>query len=54
MGVRNVALVYDDKEELDLSQFPPEVTRHERAELPEVQEKFSKYKGVSAIVYVQT
>jgi len=54
MGVRNVALVYDDKEELDLTQFPNEIARHERSELPQVQDTFSKYKGVSAIVYVQT
>ncbi len=54
MGVRNVALVYDDKEELDLSLFPSEVSRHEREELPIIQEKFSKYKGVSVILYVQT
>ncbi len=54
MGVRNVAVVYDDKEDVDLSVFPKEATTHERAELDEVQEKFSKYKGVSVIVYVQT
>ncbi|WP_095589813.1 indolepyruvate ferredoxin oxidoreductase family protein [Actibacterium ureilyticum] len=54
MGVKHVALVYDDKEKPDLSLFPSEVTRHERAELPQVQEKFSQISGVSAIVYVQT
>ncbi len=54
MGVRNIALVYDDKEDVDLSLFPKGLDVHERVELPTVQEKFSKYKGVSAIVYVQT
>ncbi|KQB97816.1 indolepyruvate ferredoxin oxidoreductase [Loktanella sp. 1ANDIMAR09] len=54
MGVRNVALVYDEKEDIDLAQFPKGLDVHERAEMPIVQEKFSKYKGVSAIVYVQT
>ncbi len=54
MGVRNVALVYDDKEDLDLNLFPAGLDVHERSNLGVVQEKFSKYKGVSAIVYVQT
>jgi indolepyruvate ferredoxin oxidoreductase len=54
MGVRNVALVYDEKEEVDLSQFPAGLPSHERAEMGQVQETFSKYKGVSAILYVQT
>ncbi|MEO0830603.1 MAG: indolepyruvate ferredoxin oxidoreductase family protein, partial [Pseudomonadota bacterium] len=54
MGVEHVALVYDEKEDVDLSAFPHDVSRHERAELPEVQEKFQKISGVSVIVYVQT
>jgi indolepyruvate ferredoxin oxidoreductase len=54
MGVRNIALVYDEKEDVDLSLFPKGLEAHERADLPIVQEKFSKYKGVSVIVYVQT
>ncbi|MDF0601336.1 indolepyruvate ferredoxin oxidoreductase family protein [Psychromarinibacter sp. C21-152] len=54
MGVRNVAVVYDEKEEIDLSVFPKGVPTHERAEMPEIQERFSNYKGVSAIVYIQT
>ncbi|MDJ0827153.1 MAG: indolepyruvate ferredoxin oxidoreductase family protein [Rhodobacter sp.] len=54
MGVRHVALVYDEKEDVDLSAFPKEVPRHPREDLQHVQETFSKYKGVSAIVYVQT
>lgn len=54
MGVKDVALVYDDKEDIDLSVYPSGIWRHERAEMPDVQEKMSKIKGVSAIVYVQT
>ncbi|WP_108814953.1 indolepyruvate ferredoxin oxidoreductase family protein [Loktanella sp. Alg231-35] len=54
MGVRNIALVYDEKEDVDLGLFPKGLDLNERAEMPAVQDKFSKYKGVSAIVYVQT
>ena len=54
MGVPNIAVVYDEKEELDLSSFPAGVEKHERAEFQTVQERFAKLKGVSAIVYVQT
>ena len=54
MGVKDVALVYDQKEDLDLNAFPASVTRHEREEMLDVQKRLSKVKGVSAIVYVQT
>ena len=54
MGVKDVALVYDEKEEIDFSLFPSGITRDRREELPAVQKKMSKIKGVSAIVYVQT
>ena len=54
MGVRNVALVYDEKEDVDPRDFPSGVTAHPREELMPVQEKFSKFKGVSVIIYVQT
>ncbi|EPX80217.1 indolepyruvate ferredoxin oxidoreductase family protein [Litoreibacter arenae] len=54
MGIRNLVLVYDEKEDVDLTQFPRDLESYERAELPAVQEKLSKVKGVSAIVYVQT
>ena len=53
-GVRDIAVVYDAKEEPERSVFPGGITWHERAELPEVQEKFTKISGVSAIVYIQT
>ena len=54
MGVRNVAMVYDDQEDIDLGLYPKGLDVHPRDELQSVQEKYSKYKGVSAIVYVQT
>lgn len=54
MGVKNVALVYDNKEEIDFSLFPSGIERFERAEMPIIQEKMIKVSGVSAIVYVQT
>ncbi|MCY4166930.1 MAG: indolepyruvate ferredoxin oxidoreductase family protein [Rhodobacter sp.] len=54
MGVPNIALVYDRKEDVDLSAFPREVTRHERADLRKVQERLGGCEGVSAIIYLQT
>ncbi|SLN47944.1 indolepyruvate ferredoxin oxidoreductase [Roseovarius albus] len=54
MGVREIAVVYDDKEEVDLKQFPAGVEAHERAALMQVQERFAELEGVSAIVYIQT
>ncbi|MCG6901878.1 MAG: indolepyruvate ferredoxin oxidoreductase family protein [Rhodobacter sp.] len=54
MGVKNVALVHDDKEGVDPRAFPKAVTAYPRDDLNSVQEKFSKIKGVSAIIYVQT
>ena len=54
MGCENVAVVYDEKEDVDLNRFPSGVTTHERAELENVQKRFSETDGVSVIVYVQT
>jgi len=54
MGLRDVALVHDPKEGLDLAAFPPGITIDTRDNLAMVQERLSKVKGVSAIVYVQT
>jgi len=54
MGVKTVALVYDDKEDIDRSAFPAEVAAYPREDLMMVQEKFSKINGVSVVVYVQT
>ncbi|KEO52723.1 hypothetical protein TP2_07215 [Thioclava pacifica DSM 10166] len=54
MGVKPVVVVYDEKEELDLSAFPAGVEKVERAELMPVQKRLAKTKGVSALIYVQT
>ena len=54
MGVANLAVVYDDKEDVDFDAFPKGIEIHERAALRAVQEKFAKVQGVSAIVYIQT
>ncbi|MEM7724462.1 MAG: indolepyruvate ferredoxin oxidoreductase family protein [Pseudomonadota bacterium] len=54
MGVKDIALVYDPKEEQDRALFPAGLTWHERDDLPVVQNRFREIEGVSAIVYVQT
>lgn len=54
MNVSKIALVYDEKEDIDLKAFPKTVSCHERAEMLDVQKRMSKVRGVSAIVYVQT
>ena len=54
MGVANLAVVYDDKEDVDFDAFPKGIEIHERAALQKVQEKFAKVQGVSTIVYIQT
>ena len=55
MGVQTLAVVYDEKEDLDPAAFRKRgVEVHERAYLQTVQEQFAKIEGVSAIVYVQT
>lgn len=53
MGVGRIAVVYDEKEDIDLKAFS-NVEIHERADLQTVQEQFAKTAGVSAIVYIQT
>ncbi|MDP2064045.1 MAG: indolepyruvate ferredoxin oxidoreductase family protein [Phaeovulum sp.] len=54
MGVAPIVVVYDEKEELDLSRFSPDIEMVERAGLMSVQERLARTPGVSAIVYVQT
>ncbi len=54
MGVKHLAVVYDEKEDVDLKSFPQGIEFAERADLQTVQEKFAKTEGVSAIVYIQT
>lgn len=53
MGVRHLAVVYDQKEDLDAGDFGG-LALHPRDELPKIQEKFRNIKGVSVILYVQT
>jgi indolepyruvate ferredoxin oxidoreductase len=54
IGVENIALIYDPKEEIDWSTFPKDLERHERDDLMKVQERFQELEGVSAIIYIQT
>ncbi|MEL7098978.1 MAG: indolepyruvate ferredoxin oxidoreductase family protein [Pseudomonadota bacterium] len=55
MGCQHVAVVYDDKEDVDPGAFKKRgVEVHERAHLQTVQEQFAKTEGVSVIVYIQT
>ncbi|MDF1727377.1 MAG: indolepyruvate ferredoxin oxidoreductase family protein [Sulfitobacter sp.] len=53
MGVKHLAVVYDEKEDVDGQAFHG-VPMHERAQLDTVQRDFATKEGVSAIVYVQT
>lgn len=54
MGVKHIAVVYDEAEDVDRALFPSKLEWHPRGELMDVQRKYSKIKGVSAIIYVQT
>ncbi len=54
IGVRRIAVVYDEKEDIDLAEFPSAAEKHEREALDEVQRRFRDISGVTAIVYVQT
>ncbi|MBV1868525.1 MAG: indolepyruvate ferredoxin oxidoreductase family protein [Marinosulfonomonas sp.] len=54
MGVENITVVYDEKEDVDFKRFPSDMPTVPRAELPRVQEEFAKLPGVSVILYIQT
>ena len=54
MGVDPVVVVFDEKEDIDVSQFPQGMRFEERAGLMAVQKELETVKGVSAILYVQT
>lgn len=54
MGVKPIAVIYDEKEQPDWSDFPSGIEKHKREDLDLVQKKFREIKGVSAIVYIQT
>ncbi len=53
MGIKELVVVYDEKEDIDFAAFKG-VETFERAELQNVQTRLAKVEGVSAIVYVQT
>ncbi|MBW3242447.1 indolepyruvate ferredoxin oxidoreductase family protein [Epibacterium sp. DP7N7-1] len=54
MGVKTIAVVYDEKEDVDAELFPSGMRMHERADLMKVQREFEDVEGVSAIIYIQT
>ncbi|MCV2892273.1 indolepyruvate ferredoxin oxidoreductase family protein [Lentibacter sp. XHP0401] len=54
MGVKDLAVVYDDKEDVDMNLFPQGLEITGRENLMSVQERMENTKGVSAIVYIQT
>ncbi len=54
MGVKHLAVVYDEKEDVNFKSFPQGLEFAERAELMAVQERLSKVEGVSVILYIQT
>jgi indolepyruvate ferredoxin oxidoreductase len=54
MGVQTLEVVYDEKEDVDFDLFPKGLTISKRSELPAVQDRLRKVKGVSGIVYIQT
>ncbi|MGJ8595566.1 indolepyruvate ferredoxin oxidoreductase family protein [Sulfitobacter sp.] len=53
MGIKELVVVYDEKEDVDFSAFKG-IETFERAELLNVQKRLAKAQGVSAIVYIQT
>ncbi|MBQ4826884.1 indolepyruvate ferredoxin oxidoreductase family protein [Leisingera sp. HS039] len=54
MGVKTMAVVYDEKEDVDATLFPAGMRMHERAEMMKIQREFEEVEGVSAIIYIQT
>ncbi len=54
MGVKDLRVVYDDKEDVSAADFPPGISLRERADLPLVQAELAQVKGVSALIYIQT
>ncbi|WP_347313270.1 indolepyruvate ferredoxin oxidoreductase family protein [Defluviimonas sp. SAOS-178_SWC] len=54
MGVEHVAVVYDDKEDVDRNAFPAGLEFHERHEMDTIQKKMRDLDGVSVILYIQT
>lgn len=53
-GVREVVVVYDEKEEIDRSAFPSGLTWNPRSEMGQVQNRLRETEGVTAILFIQT
>ena len=54
MGIEHLFVIHDEKEPLRRDDYPSNAQIHPRADLESVQERCTKIKGVSAIVYIQT
>ena len=54
IGVKELVVVYDDKEDVDPKAFPTGVEMHPRDQLNAVQERLQTVQGVTAILYIQT
>ena len=54
VGVREVVVVYDEKEEIDRSLFPSGLIWQPRSQMRQVQERLRETEGVTAILYIQT
>jgi indolepyruvate ferredoxin oxidoreductase len=54
MGVKTMAVVYDQKEDVNAADFPKGMRMHERGEFMNIQKEFEDVEGVSAIIYIQT
>ncbi len=54
MGVGDIAVVYDEKEEPVREGFPSGISWYERADMEAVQKRMREVEGVSAILYIQT
>ena len=54
VGVKELAIVYDEKEDIDGKAFPSSAKLYPRDELPAVQEHMQTVKGTTAILYIQT
>lgn len=54
LGVKELAIVYDDKEDIDGKAFPDGVKLYPRDELMSVQERMREIEGTTAILYIQT
>ncbi|MCA0960701.1 indolepyruvate ferredoxin oxidoreductase family protein [Salipiger bermudensis] len=54
MGVQHIAVVYDEKEDVNFDLFPRGIDTHERAEMEAVQKQMREVEGVSVILYIQT